>query len=341
MSVAPLVARSERHENRCSALLTHVVDELLQVPAKAVDELIGSFGLTPIDMTGIGCTGNLTTLLIAVDRSDVVVAELDEHIVAGLDGVVDALPPSLVEEGAAAASGLCGIVADNLLFVEDGIGLRAQSPHAFLILISIFHGTVAGEPHYGLSSLALHGLCRQGKVMEHRLQWLEGRVVTGGNALSSRAGVHHCSKTAGVDMILIEIVFLLPLTKPVELGSRDLVQVNEGHTFLGGNGLQPLRVDFPDDLSGLRIVGITRRERHENGMCAGLAAVVDKPAHILAIGIDRLLDARLLDGDVERVVSHAGDGSPRASTVVRSVVVVSNGDDDPVAGAQCFAHVGP
>lgn len=177
--------------------------------------------------------------------------------------------------------------------------------------------------------------------MEHGLQRLEGRIVTGSNTLSSRAGVHHRAEAAGVDMILIEIVFLFPFAKAVELGSRDLVQVDEGYALLGSDSLQPLRVDLSDDLSRLRVVGIARRERHEDGMCAGFAAVVDISTHIFAIGVDRLLDTRLLDGDVERVVSHAGDGSPRPSAVIRSVVVVPNGDDDPVAGAQCFAHVGP
>ena len=74
-------------------------------------------------MTCVLGAGNCSALLLIVDRSDVIVSELNEHEVAGLQTVIHLVPSSLIEEGASAASSLGTVDAGNLVLVEDGVCL--------------------------------------------------------------------------------------------------------------------------------------------------------------------------------------------------------------------------
>ena len=81
----------------------------------------------------------------------------------------------------------------------------------------------------------------------------------------------------------------------------------------------------------LLVVGIAWRQRHQDGVAASCTYIINILSHVSAVGIDRLLLAGLLDGDMQRVVAHAGDAGTGTSLVVRAVVVMADADDDPVA----------
>ncbi len=138
------------------------------------------------------------------------------------------------------------------------------------------------------------------------------------------------------------MVFLLPVAVTVELVGRDRVQIHIGHALLFRHLLGPKAEGLvhTHDFVVL-VVSVARGERHQDGMCAEGFAVVDVLAHILTVGVDGLLHARFLDGDVERVLADAGDAGTGATAVVGAVVVVADGDDDPVALADALADVGP
>ena len=53
-----------------------------------------------------------------------------------------------------------------------------------------------------------------------------------GKALGCRPGVHHRSEAAGVNMVGVEVVFLLPWPVGIELGGRNFVEVDKGHVLL-------------------------------------------------------------------------------------------------------------
>ena len=71
------------------------------------------------------------------------------------------------------------------------------------------------------------------------------------------------------------------------------------------------------------------------------AYIVDIFAHVSAVGIDGIHLASLLDGDYQRVVSDARNGCPCPSAIVWTIVIVADGDDDPVARADGIADGRP
>ena len=123
LAFGPLVAGSERKENRRSALLAHILDELLQVPSERVYHLIGARSSQFIHVAGVGSASNDATHFLIVDGAYVVVAELYEHIVAGLHAVVDLVPTTFIEIGARATSCLGTVHARDLLGIEHRVGL--------------------------------------------------------------------------------------------------------------------------------------------------------------------------------------------------------------------------
>ena len=109
-----------------------------------------------------------------------------------------------------------------------------------------------------------------------------------------------------------EVVVGFPLTIGIELTARYLMQVNERHSLFGSHLHQPLCVLFSDN-PPLFIVCIARCQRHQYGMTALRANIIDVFAHIAAISVDRLLFASLLDGDIQCVIAHAGNAGPCTS----------------------------
>ena len=97
---------------------------------------------------------------------------------------------------------------------------------------------------------------------------------------------------------------------------------------------------FADNVP-LVVVGIAWCERHEDRVTTGTAHIVDISAHVSAVSIDGVHLAGLLDGDNQRVVADARDGCPCAPAVVWAIVVVADGDDDPVAWADGIADGRP
>ena len=132
------------------------------------------------------------------------------------------------------------------------------------------------------------------------------------------------------------------MTIAIELGCRNLVQIYKRNAFLLSHLLCPQSEGLvdPDNLIIL-IVGITWSQRHQNRMSTQSLAVVDVFAHVFAVGIDGFLHARLLDGDIERILADARDAGTSSSAIVRTIVVMTDGDDYPVTSLDALAHIRP
>lgn len=76
LPVFPLIAWCQRDDDWCGAFLTGIINKLLQIPAEAINKLIGTFRLALIDMARIGSTGYLTALLVSINTSNVVVSKV-------------------------------------------------------------------------------------------------------------------------------------------------------------------------------------------------------------------------------------------------------------------------
>ena len=150
LAARPLIARRQRDEDGRGTLLATVVDHLLQIPAEGVDHLVGTV-VELIDVQGVTGAGNDATRLLVGDGTDIVMAELDGHKVAGLQRVVHLLPQALADKRAGRASGTGGVHQRNLALVENGSGLRGPAPHSVIVLVGILHRRVASEEDNGLS----------------------------------------------------------------------------------------------------------------------------------------------------------------------------------------------
>ena len=89
-------------------------------------------------------------------------------------------------------------------------------------------------------------------------------------------------------MIAKEVVLFLPMTEAVELRTRDLVKVYEGYSLCGSDIGRPLGLWFAHDFTFL-IVGIPRRERHEDSIGTLLTDVSDITVQVMAIAIDGII----------------------------------------------------
>ena len=293
-------------------------------------------------MTGILGTRNGTTHLLIGQGTDVVVTELDEHVVARLKTVIYLIPSSLIEIRTRTATSLGSIHTGNLLRIEDGVSLRSPSPHAVYILIGILHSTVACEEDNRFARFTLEILGRQSHIDHHRLQRSQIRVLTLSQSLSSRTGIHHRAEAGSVDMVGEEMILLLPMTIAVEFGSRYLIQINERNSFLLSHLLCPQSEGLVDaDNLVVLIVGITWSQRHQDRMSTQRLAVVDVFAHVFTVSINSLLHASLLDGDIERILADARDAGTCSATIVWTIVVMTDGDDHPVASLNALSHIRP
>ena len=142
-------------------------------------------------------------------------------------------------------------------------------------------------------------------------------------------------------MVAEEVVLLLPFAIAVELAARNLVEVDEWHALLCGHVCRPLCLWLSDNFPCLLIVSVAWGQRHQYRVGAGLPALGDIFSQISAIAIYGLLLSGLLDGDAERVGTHAGYHGPGASLVVGAVVVVPNGYYHPVALPQSLSDHRP
>ena len=293
-------------------------------------------------MTGILGTRNGTAHLLVGHRTDVVVSELDEHVVARLKTVIYLIPSSFIKIRTGTATRLGCIHAGNLLRIEDGISLRAPAPHAVFVLIGILHGTVACEEDDRFARFALEILYRQSHIDHHRLQRSQTWVLALCQSLSSRTGIHHRAEAGGVDIVGEEMILFLPMTIAVEFGSRYLIQINERNAFLLSHLLCPQAESLvhTDNLI-VFIVGITWSQRHQDRMSTQCLAVVDVFAHVFAVSIDGFLHACLLDGDIERILADARDAGTCSAAIVWTIVIMTDGDNHPVTSLDALAHIRP
>ena len=189
--------------------------------------------------------------------------ELDEHVVTWLKTVIHLLPSSFIKIRTGTATSLGSIYTGNLLWVENGISLRAPAPHAVFFLIGILHSTVACEEDNRFARLTLEILYRQSHIDHHRLQRSQTWVFALCQSLGCRTGIHHRSETGSVDMVGEEMILLLPMTIAVELGCRNLIQINERNAFLLSHLLCPQAEGLVDtNYLIILIVGITWSQRH-------------------------------------------------------------------------------
>ena len=69
--------------------------------------------------------------------------------------------------------------------------------------------------------------------------------------------------------------------------------------------------------------------------------VVDVFAHVFTVSIDGFLHTSLLDGDIERILADARDAGTCSAAIVWTIVVMTDGDNHPVASLDALAHIRP
>ena len=345
-SARPLVARRQRDKDGRGALLARVVDHLLQIPTEAIDHLVAAVLLHLVDVAGVGCCGNHAALLRIGDGADVVMTELNEHVVARLQGVIDLLPKALADERARGASGAGCIDEVDFRLVEHLACQRCPTPHAVIVVVGILHRGVTREEdsRTGLTcrtslmrliALWLH-------VQHHRLKRCQRGMLTGHQALGGRACIHQCPEVRGMNLVAEEVILLLPTAVAVEFTPRDVVQVHIRHIEFRRQGSQPLRLRLADDVP-VFIEGIARRERHQDRMCPLGMYLADVAADVIAVAIDGVLTLRaLVETDNHRVGIQSGNHRTRTPLVEElTTIVVADGDQHPVARLQRLAHGRP
>ena len=121
----------------------------------------------------------------------------------------------------------------------------------------------------------------------------------------------------------------------VELGTRDLVEIDEGYTLGGCDIRGPLGLRFADDTS-IRTKGITRSERHENGVGTCLTDITDIQTQIVTIAIDGIgYLLTLIEADNHCVGIHAVNDTTCTFLIKEiGLIVMSDGDNNPVARFQ-------
>ena len=132
-----------------------------------------------------------------------------------------------------------------------------------------------------------------------------------------------------MNLIEKEVVIRLPGTITIEFSSRNLVQVDKGHTFLSSHLHLPLGVWLTYNLTVL-VVGITRCQRHQDGVSALCPHIDNILTQVTAIGVNRLAFAGLFNHHLQRIIAHTGYTGTCTPLVVGTIVVMTNGDDDPV-----------
>ena len=233
LAVLPLVAGRMAQHDGYGTLLLGVHDELAQIPAVCIDDLVLARGLHPEHLALATCAMQLAAGLARIDVAAIVVAELHYHIVAGLQGIVHLVPASLVEECPGATSGHRVILDRDLCGVEELVQHTAPPPHRVVVLVLVLDGAVTdGEDHRAsrLARRACLGVNLDREQILGQLQPLDSAQALGG-----RLGVDPRAEGRGVDAVDIEHGLDLLLAKPLELARRNLVEVYERNILGLGN----------------------------------------------------------------------------------------------------------
>ncbi len=140
--VLPVVARHQGAEDRRRALRARVRHVLAQVPPEAVNDLCPAGGRHDDFLRVVADTGQRAARPAGIERSSVVVAELDQHVVAALDVLQHLIPESLGLEGAAAAPAEGAVHHPDLRRVEVVRDGRAPAELAWRVVL---HRRIADE----------------------------------------------------------------------------------------------------------------------------------------------------------------------------------------------------
>ena len=131
------------------------------------------------------------------------------------------------------------------------------------------------------------------------------------------------------------MVFLFPEAIAVELSARQLVEIDEGHALCGSDVGGPLCLWLADDKPPF-VTGITRRERHQDGVGTCLANVTDIAAQVMTVtihGVGYLF--ALVETYDHRVFCHPVDDAACAFDIEEvRLVVMTDADDYPVTWLQ-------
>ena len=142
-------------------------------------------------------------------------------------------------------------------------------------------------------------------------------------SLCSRTGIHHGTETAGMNLVKKEVIVGFPLSIAIQSLSRYFIKINKRNTLFGSHLHLPLCMLFTYYLV-LLVVGITRCQRHQDGVTSLSSDIVDVFTHIAAIGIYRLLLTSLFDGHIERIIASSRDAGTSTSLIIRSVVIMAD-----------------
>ena len=138
------------------------------------------------------------------------------------------------------------------------------------------------------------------------------------------------------------MVLLFPAAIAVELRTRPFVQVDEGYALYGSDVGSPFRLGLAHD-SAFIVEGVARCQRHQDGIRPLGPGLADIAAQIVTVGVDRVLTlCTLVETYIARVgVDTGDDGTGPLRIEELAVVVMADGDDDPVARLQGVAHCRP
>ena len=145
-----------------------------------------------------------------------------------------------------------------------------------------------------------------------------------------------------MDLIAEEMVVHLPGAIAVELRAAPFVKVDEGHALDSGDISRPLRLGLAHN-PALVIVGIARRQRHQDGVGPFLTNLADIASQVGAIRIDGVLLLRtLVKAYIAGIRVDAGDDGTGTLLVEElAIVVMAYRHHDPVAGLQRLADGWP
>ena len=156
------------------------------------------------------------------------------------------------------------------------------------------------------------------------------------------AGIHLGTKLRGMDLVAQEMVLLLPAAIRIELGTRDFVQVDKGHSLHGGNVGSPFGLGLAHNLT-LVVEGIARGQRHQDGVGTMGTDFADVATQVVAIGINGVLPlGALVEADIAGIRVYARNHGTCPFLVEElAIVVMTYGDNDPVARLQGIADGWP
>ena len=135
--------------NRNSALLLCIHYELAKIPAIGIDNLVLTVAFHFENFAFRPRAGQFGPLLSAIDRSGIVMAELDEHYVSRLQGIVDFIPATFVNEHSRTSSGYSMVLNRGYCRINIILKHTAPAPRRVFIRIFILDCAVSDSEHYG------------------------------------------------------------------------------------------------------------------------------------------------------------------------------------------------